>query len=85
MGSTLASQPSTWSFNPTDVQYGMCMKGWINTIEIYRSSTYNFNWDLLFNADVDTQNDLDNFIISQTNYLATGKFRIPGVVDSTAD
>jgi hypothetical protein len=64
MGDT--SAPTTWASTPSpaDVQYGLCMKGWINTIEFYRGNPYNVKWDLLFNADVDTQNDLDNFIKS---------------------
>jgi hypothetical protein len=40
------------------------MKGWINTIEIYRSNTYESKFDILYNADVDTTTDMDNFILS---------------------
>jgi hypothetical protein len=37
-GSTSATS-SSWP-QPTDVLYGLCMKGWINTIEVYRSNSY---------------------------------------------
>lgn len=40
---------SSW---PTDVVYGLCMKGWINTFEVWKASG---NWDTIFNADTDTR------------------------------
>lgn len=50
-GSSASS--SYWSTQPTDVLYGLCMKGWINTIEVYRSGIVNYDtkFDALFNAD----------------------------------
>ena len=40
---------STW---PTDVLYGLCMKGWINSIDIWGAGG---NWDSIFNADIETK------------------------------
>jgi hypothetical protein len=45
---TVSSWPGNW---PTDVVYGLCMKGWINMIEVWSASG---NWDVLFNADSDS-------------------------------
>jgi hypothetical protein len=37
---------------PDDLVYGLCMKGWINTIEVWRDPN---EWDALFNIDTETR------------------------------
>jgi len=44
----LPGWPGSW---PSDANYGLCMKGWINTFEIYPAWG---NWDGLFNAQTDS-------------------------------
>ncbi len=44
----LPGWPGSW---PSDANYGLCMKGWINTFEIYPAWG---NWDGLFNAQADS-------------------------------
>jgi hypothetical protein len=74
-----------------DPVYGLCMKGWIHTIEIYTtcvssscpiggvSGYENKNWDYIFNADnINERNDFDNLVqsfIYKTN-TADKSFRI---------
>lgn len=89
LGRTGTTSPtsSDWP-QPDDVLYGLCMKGWINTIEIFRNAAgQDVKFDPLFNADVDVSPapDMDSFIISQTAYMGTTRFRIPGIVDAAAD
>ena len=62
---------STWTISMTnpstaDPVYGLCMKGWIHTIEIWTTGTAGYwaqNWDYVFNADLPNERtDLDNLI-----------------------
>ncbi len=45
---------------PTDLVYGLCMKGWINMIEIWRSRSA---WDDLFDDDTEFRSDFDYFVL----------------------
>ena len=45
---SISAWPGSW---PTDVVYGLCMKGWINTIEIWSAWG---NWDWIYNADTNS-------------------------------
>jgi len=59
---------------PTDVVYGLCMKGWINTIEVWSASG---NWDGIYNADTEshTLNIDTNFVQALIND-ASNNFQI---------
>jgi hypothetical protein len=54
------SSQSVWDFYPADVNYGFCMKGWLNTIEIWKSQK---KWDDLFDADTELRADFNNFVL----------------------
>jgi hypothetical protein len=56
------SYPSTWAAGtfPNELVYGLCMKGWINTIEIWRDQE---SWDDLFDADTELRADFNNFVL----------------------
>lgn len=48
-----------------DPVYGLCMKGWIHSIEIWTTGNgySNQNWDIIFNADLPNErDDLDKLI-----------------------
>ena len=54
-----------------DPVYGLCMQGWIHTIEIWTtrdnsyfdSAKWNRNWDFIFNADLETRTQFEtNFV-----------------------
>jgi len=61
----------TW---PTDAVYGLCMRGWIHTIEIWSDST---NWDSIFNADTETKTSLDTQVeLFFHDSAATKRFKI---------
>lgn len=66
--------PPTTTLWPTDIQYGLCMKGWINTIEIWSAAG---NWDTLFNIDTESRstNIETNFLLSFIND-ASNNFKI---------
>lgn len=48
--------PGSW---PADLVYGMCMKGWINTIEVYAD---NGNWDDILNVDIENILGIDALV-----------------------
>ena len=54
--------PSNWlaGIFPTELVYGLCMKGWINTIEIWRDQE---SWDDLFDADTELRSDFNNLVL----------------------
>ena len=69
------SSQSTWDFYPADVNYGFCMKGWLNTIEIWKSQK---KWDDLFDADTELRSDFNNFVLQQMDSQdAKHSFMIP--------
>jgi hypothetical protein len=60
---------------PDDMVYGLCMKGWINTIEIWRSR---MAWDDLFNDDTELRSAFDAFVLEQMNSVdGKNSFLIP--------
>ncbi len=62
-------EPSTWATTAVfpDPVYGLCMQGWIHTIEIWTprdaahgvAGKYNTNWDYIFNADTDSRTSFE--------------------------